>query len=123
MSDTEKLVDRYIEIWNETDGDRRRALIASTWNENGTYADPAATSSGHDGIDAMTEGVHERFPGARFHRTSAVDRHNDRLRFTWELRGGDGETLIVSGVDFGTLDEKGLLASMTGFFGELAEAA
>lgn len=52
---------------------RRRALIEKTWAEDGAYADPAAASNGHDGIDKMTAAVHERFPGARFQRTSAVD--------------------------------------------------
>lgn len=116
------LADRYIEIWNETDGDRRRALIAKTWSENGAYADPAATADGHDGIDKMTAAVHERFPGARFRRTSAVDRHNSRIRFGWALIAADGST-IVAGVDFGTVAGDGRLASITGFFGELAEAA
>lgn len=113
------LADRYIEIWNETDGDRR---IAKTWSEAGAYADPAATSEGHDGIDKMTAAVHERFPGARFRRTSAVDKHNDRIRFGWALVAADGST-IVAGVDFGTVADDGRLASITGFFGDLAEAA
>ncbi|MEX1153806.1 nuclear transport factor 2 family protein [Parvibaculum sp.] len=122
MTDVTELADRYIEVWNETDGDRRRALIAKTWGEDGAYADPAAVSNGHDGIDKMTAAVHERFPGARFQRTSAVDKHNDRIRFGWELVAADGNT-IVAGVDFGTVAADGRLASITGFFGELAEAA
>ena len=28
-----ELVDRYIAMWNETDGGRRRALIARVWTE------------------------------------------------------------------------------------------
>lgn len=121
MNDITELADRYIEVWNETDGDRRRALIARTWVEKGAYADPAATADGHDGIDTMTAAIHERFPGARFRRTSAVDQHNDRIRFGWELVAADGST-IVAGVDFGTLAADGRLASITGFFGDLVEA-
>jgi hypothetical protein len=122
MTDITELADRYIEVWNETDGERRRALIARTWAEKGAYADPAATSEGHDGIDRMTAAVHARFPGARFRRTSAVDKHNDRIRFGWELIAADGST-IVAGVDFGVVAADGRLASITGFFGDLAEAA
>lgn len=117
-----ELVDRYFEVWNEAAADRRRDLIARTWAENGTYADPTATADGHDGIDKMTVAVHERFPGARFRRTSAVDKHNDRIRFGWELVAADGST-VVAGVDFGTVAADGRLASITGFFGDLAEAA
>ncbi len=123
MTDVTELADRYVAVWNETDGTSRRALIEKTWTEDGAYADPAAASKGHDGIDKMTAAVHERFPGARFQRTSAVDQHNGRIRFGWELRAADGETLIVAGVDFGVVAKDGRLASITGFFGELAEAA
>lgn len=49
--------------------------------------------------------------GARFQRTSAVDQRNDRIRFGWELRAADGETLIVVGVDFGVVAKDGRLAS------------
>jgi hypothetical protein len=55
MTDTTALVDDYIAIWNETDPDRRRELIA------------------------------QQFPGHRFELAGAPDAHHDRVRFTWHL--------------------------------------
>ena len=72
-TDLTALVDRYIAMWNEPDSARRRALIARTWTEGASYLDPMMQGDGRSGIDAMVEGVQQRFPGHRFRRTSEVD--------------------------------------------------
>ena len=118
MSNTTDLIDGYIAMWNETDAKRRHDLIQRVWTERARYADPAAQAEGHEAIDAMVAGVHQRFPGHRFARTSDVDTHNGQLRFTWTL-GASGKEPIVIGTDFGTLaGDK--LATMTGFFDKVA---
>ena len=60
-NDLNNLIDRYIEAWNETDGARRRELVAGTWSEDGTYLDPLMSGSGHDSIVMIGLG-RERFP-------------------------------------------------------------
>ena len=40
MTDVAKLVDGYIEMWNETDPERRRALVAQTLTDDASYVDP-----------------------------------------------------------------------------------
>jgi hypothetical protein len=37
MSTMTELVDRYFAVWNETDAERRRTLIAQTWTEGASY--------------------------------------------------------------------------------------
>jgi hypothetical protein len=115
------LIDRYIAMWNETDAKSRRDLIARTWNENASYLDPLMRGEGHAGIDAMVHGVQERFPGHRFRRTSEVDAHHDRARFSWEL-AADGGGVLVSGVDFATLAGDRLQA-ITGFLDQAPAGA
>jgi len=102
MSNFTDLVDRYIAIWNETDDERRRDLIARTWTEDSTYLDPMVRGEGRGGIDAMIRGVQAQFPGLLFRRTSEVDAHNDRVRFAWEL-GPEGGPALAGGVDFGVI--------------------
>jgi SnoaL-like protein len=109
------LVDRYIAIWNETDAGCRRALIDETWTPDAVFVDPIMRGDGRDGIDAMIAAVQERFPDHRFRRTSAVDAHNGRIRFRWEL-GPDAGPVLVAGTDFGEIDATGLLAGIIGFF-------
>lgn len=113
--DATAIADSYIAMWNATDGDRRRALIAQVWAAAARYRDPMLAGDGHDGIDAMVQAVHAQYPGHRFSRTSAVDCHNDRIRFGWAL-GAAGAAPLVTGVDFGVLADDGRLQEIAGFF-------
>ena len=115
MSTATELVDRYIAIWNETDAGRRRALIDRTWTADAVFVDPIMRGDGRAGIDAMIAAVQAQYPDHRFRRTSAVDAHNGRIRFRWEL-GPDAGPILVAGTDFGEIDAAGLLAGITGFF-------
>ncbi len=114
------LIDRYIAVWNATDPEDRRDLIAGAWTESASYLDPLMSGDGHDGIDAMIQGVQQRFPGHQFRRTSEVDAHNDRVHFAWEL-GADGQPALAKGVDFGVVAPDGRLASITGFLDFVAQ--
>jgi len=114
MSNPTELIDRYIDTWNETDPARRRALIDRTWTEDATYLDPLLQGAGRAGIDAMVQAVQARYPGNRFRRTSEVDVHHDRVRFSWTL-GPDGGPALAQGIDFGMLSSADLLAAVTGF--------
>jgi SnoaL-like domain len=119
MTDGLHVVDRYIAMWNETDAERRRALIARTWTEDANYLDPVLQGDGPAGIDAMVRRVHERLPEHRFRRTSNLDTHHDRVRFSWVL-APEGGTPVFSGTDFGVIAADGRLRMITGFFGEVA---
>jgi hypothetical protein len=114
MSTHTDLIDRYFAIWNETDPTRRRSLIAKTWTEQANYLDPLMQGDGQAGIDAMIQGVQQRFPEHQFRRTGDVDSHHDRVRFSWELRANGG-ALVVDGTDFAVVAADGRLQTVTGF--------
>src|SRR5262245_34538548 len=61
MGDYTDLVERYIATWNETDAERRRALVARTFTESASYIDPLMASEGQSGIDGMIAAVQQRF--------------------------------------------------------------
>src|SRR6478672_4600093 len=100
MTNLVALIDRYVESWNETDPRRRREELAGTWTGDGTYVDPLFTAAGHNGIDAMLQGVQTQFPGMRLTRTSEVDAHHDRVRFAWAL-GPAARPALARGIDVG----------------------
>src|SRR5258708_31160137 len=109
MTDLTNLIDRYIAMWNEPDAARRRDLIARTWTMAASYVDPLLQGEGRAGIDAAVQVVQAKFPGHRFSRTSAVETHHDRVRFTWAL-APDGGAAIVTGTDFGVIADRQLQA-------------
>jgi hypothetical protein len=115
MDATTNLVDRYIASWNETDSARRREAIAAIWADDGAYCDPVQDAAGHAGIEAMIAGFQQRFPGMAFVRSGEVERHHDRLRFTWDLRSPAGER-VAAGTDVAVVAADGRLRDIAGFF-------
>ena len=121
MSNPTTVVDAYFAMLNEADVAARARYIEQAWAEDCAYLDPQLEAKGHTSLSEMVSAIHERFPGFRFSRLSAVDQHHDRVRFSWDFRGPGGE-LAVAGLDVGTLAPDGRLATITGFFGDLAAA-
>ena len=119
MDEITTTVDTYLAMWNAEDPAERAELIAAAWAADCRYVDPLLEGAGHAGLAEMVAGVQAHYPGARFHRTSAVDAHHDEVRFGWQLVAADGST-IVTGLDVGRIDADGKLTAITGFFGDLA---
>ena len=114
MSDTATLVHTYIAMWNETDADRRRELVARTVTDDADYVDPVMEGAGIDGITAMIGAAQEQFPEHRFTLLSGPEHHHDRMRFSWAL-AADGAAPAAIGVDFASLADDGRMRSITGF--------
>ena len=114
MSNTDTTVDTYIEMWNETDPQRRRELVSRVVTEDARYLDPVMAGEGIEGISEMIAGAQQQFPGHRFALHSAPDAHHDRVRFSWSLAADGGEPVAI-GTDFATVDEDGRMRSITGF--------
>ncbi len=121
-TDLTHLVDGHLAAYGEPDPARRGEMIAAVWAASGRLVDPPATGDGHAGISALADAVQRQFPGHRFRRTSAVDGHNDVLRYAWELVGPDG-AVALAGMDVGQVGEDGRLTRIAGFFGDLPVAA
>ena len=115
MPDVTTLVDSYIALWNETDPARRRYLVAQTFASYGEYVDPLMHGQGIEGIDAMVAAAQEQLPGTRFELYAGPEAHNDRVRFSWQLKPAAGGEALATGHDFGVLDGDGRFASVTGF--------
>jgi hypothetical protein len=114
MTNPDELVENYIAMWNATDPERRRDLIAQTVTDDASYLDPMLTGEGIDGINAMIGGAQAQFPGHLFTLRSGPNVHHDRVYFGWTLAASGGETIAV-GTDFATVAEDGRMQSITGF--------
>jgi hypothetical protein len=101
-------------MWNETDPQRRRELVAETVTADASYLDPIMRGVGVDEISDMIAAAQSQFPGHRFELVSGPDVHHDRVRFTWSLGPAAGEPVAL-GVDFATVADDGRLRDITGF--------
>lgn len=115
MTNFNALVDRYIAVWNEPNGDARDKAIAELWTEEATYTDPLATVSGHDGVAAVIVGAQDMFPGHVFRALPGVDGHHEVVRFGWELVPASGGEPTVIGFDVAVVAADGRLRAVYGF--------
>ncbi|KHL09102.1 UNVERIFIED_CONTAM: hypothetical protein LK11_54720 [Mumia flava] len=110
-----RLVDGYLNAWNEVDHTERIQIIEQCWEVDGALVDPPMDGQGHAGIDALVRALHEHYPRHRFVRCGEVESHHDAFRFRWRLVGPDG-TDALTGVDYGLVGDGGRIARVTGFF-------
>lgn len=113
MLDAHHIADRYIAVWNESDPERRRALLRESWNADATYVDPLMQGAGLNQIENLIGAVHERFPGFRFTLEGKPDGYADKVRFSWAL-GPESQPDMIKGTDFVRV-EGGRLLSVVGF--------
>ncbi|WOH66837.1 nuclear transport factor 2 family protein [Bradyrhizobium sp. BWA-3-5] len=117
MTDHATVATRYIELWNERTPQRRREMLTANWTTDATYIDPLMSGAGHDGIDALIDGVQQRFPDFRFRLIGGANGFGDHVRFSWGL-GPDGGDSPIKGTDFAVLSD-GRIRSVTGFLDQV----
>jgi len=125
MTDAETVAARYIELWNETAAERRRAILAANWTGDATYVDPLMSGEGHSGIDALIAGVQQRFPDFQFALIGQPNGYGDHVRFSWGLgpKGAEkGVDSPIKGTDFAVV-RNGKIHSVTGFLDQVPQGA
>ncbi|ANS62741.1 isomerase [Streptomyces lincolnensis] len=116
-------VARYFEAWNAREPQARAKAVAAAWTANGSYTDPLADVTGHDGLAAVIAAAHEQFPGFAFRLAGRVDGHHDTARFSWELVNETDGSAPVAGSDVITLDTDGRIVTVVGFLDRVPAGA
>ncbi|MBK3775382.1 nuclear transport factor 2 family protein [Azospirillum brasilense] len=122
MTNAAHVAQSYIAVWNETDPDRRLALLVEHWSNDAHYLDPMVQANGHAGVNALISAMQQRFPNCRFILQGTPDGHNGRVRFSWSLVPAGAEP-IAGGTDFIRLAADGRIRSVTGFLDRVPEGA
>jgi SnoaL-like domain len=86
-------------MWTEPDVDARRAVIQSRFDEGVHFHDPDGESVGHAGLEAFSDSLQSRFPGARFTLAGAPRTLSNSIRAFWHF-GSPDNPQAVSGMDF-----------------------
>jgi hypothetical protein len=114
VTDIASVIERYIDVWNETDASRRRQLIAEVFAEDAQYTDPLAAVRGHDGIDQFVAAAQSQFAGLQFSLGGPIDAHHDQARFTWHLGAPGATEPVVIGFDVAVMND-GRVREVFGF--------
>jgi hypothetical protein len=120
MQDVQTVVTQYLEVFNETDADRRRELLEALYTPDCTYTDPHVDLQGAEQIDEFIEQTQERFPGFTFMLGGPIDAHHNQARFQWHAGPADAPDAYV-GFDV-IVTEDGRIRNVYGFM-DAASAA
>ena len=121
MTTYDELAQHYIDTWNETDPDARRAAVDRLYTEDARYVDPLVEATGREQIAASIGAVQAQFPGFAFRLAGPVDGHHGQARFGWEL-GPVGEFAPIAGFDVVLTDAAGRMTSVLGFLDRVPAA-
>lgn len=114
MTDYTALAESYLDIWNETDAARRRALADDLFAPTCQFTDPLARAEGPAAIEAVIEQAQQQFAGHRLRLGGSVDGHHDQFRFVWELVSDDAAPVVV-GFDVLVTGPDGKVEQVLGF--------
>jgi SnoaL-like domain len=114
MTDVQRVIERYIDVWNATDPGPRRELIGEVFTEDAAYSDPLAAVRGRDAIDEFIAAAQAQFAGLQFSLGGPIDAHHDQARFTWHLGAPGIEEPVVIGFDVAIFND-GRIRDVYGF--------
>jgi ketosteroid isomerase-like protein len=120
MTRYENIAQRYVDSWNETDADKRLALVVELYTEDATFTDPLVDVAGVAAIDQVLAGAQQQFAGLNF-SLGPVDGHHDIARFTWLLGAPGAAEPLVIGFDVIVLDGD-RISGVHGFFDKVPAA-
>ena len=122
MTDMQRVIERYIDVWNAPDPEHRRQLIAEVFTEEAAYTDPLTAVRGHDAIDQFVAAAQAQFVGLKFSLSGPIDAHHDQARFTWHLGAPGSSEPVVIGFDVAILND-GRLREVYGFLDKVPSGA
>lgn len=113
MQDVQTLIGRYLDAFNETDADRRRALLEELYTPDCTYTDPQVDLHGIEQVNGFIAQTQEQFRGFTFTLGGPIDAHHDQARFQWHAGPAESPDAYV-GFDV-IVTEDGRIRNVYGF--------
>ena len=110
MTDIKEFAERYVNVWNEPDAERRRQTIRALWQEDAQHLAHTLEAVGHAGIETRVANAYEKWvrdKGNLFRLRDGVDGHHDTLKLRWEMLPAAGGDVISIGFDFLVLGSDG----------------
>lgn len=114
-------IDGYFAAWNEPLTERRRTLLERSVTADVELIHPTwGRSQGIDALLARIDSYQSALPDAAVVLASGLDRHNDIVRYRWEIVDQHGHN-VMEGIDVVELAGDGRLKRVLMFHGPLFE--
>lgn len=110
MIEAQKLADRYIAVWSETDPVARRKAIAELWVPDGLHYVDTREARGYEALERRIIGSHEKWVrdgGNRFRAAKNAQALRNVVTFNWEMIPADDDAVLAVGLEFLIVDEHG----------------
>lgn len=107
--------------WNERDTKKIRGHLDKALTKDVEFVDPNYAIEGITDFAAMVKEFRKKYPEASCVRTSGIDMHHDRARYSWTVIIDDKTR--IDGFDAVQVSKKsGKVKRVDGFFGPLPPA-
>jgi hypothetical protein len=121
MAQAPESFEHLLAAWNERDLKKIRKHLSKAVTKDVEFVDPNYKIEGVGAFAEMIKEFRARYPQAECIRTSGVDLHHDRARYSWSVIMDDKTR--VDGFDAVALRKKsGKVRRVDGFFGPLPPA-
>jgi hypothetical protein len=97
-------------VFNERDGERRRAAILRTYTPDVRFSDPEEVVEGHDALDVKAQKILDEAPGFVFTPSGPLMVNHDLGYLGWNF-GPEGQPPVARGIDI-ALVKDGLITSV-----------
>lgn len=116
ITQAERCIDAYINIWNQSDQEQRRHMLAQVMTDDGEYQDPTIRTTNRIDLAIYIGKIQSKYINGTLVRTTAVNVHHDVGYFRWRMLRADAVPLPESS-DFVRFSKDGRIRSVIGFFG------
>lgn len=109
-TELQQLVKQYMEIWNESNAELRRASIAKIWTEDGVQFTPENEYRGYEALEKRVSSAYEEFVeqgGFVFKLSGKSEEHHGAVKLTWEMVPAAGGEVAAVGTIFLLLSDDG----------------
>lgn len=105
-----ELADRYVAVWNEKDGVKRKRQIAELWVTEGEHYVEQRKVVGYEALEERIVHSHNEFvrdAGNRFRAVPGARREGDVVTFYWEMLPANADTVLGKGLEFLVITDAG----------------
>jgi hypothetical protein len=121
MSADTQCIDTMLSAWNSHDASLLERIVGQSLSPDLEFCDPYHDIRGHAPFIEMVKAFWAKYGKCKITRTSGIDTHHDRARYTWLIESPTGGRF--EGFDAVKLDlVSGTVERVDGFFGPLPPA-